>query len=35
MMAGAVRGAIPGFVETTSSALSLTVTVKDSVRSSS
>lgn len=35
MMAGAVRGAIPDFVDTGSSALSFTVTVKDSVRSSS
>lgn len=35
MMAGSERGAIPGFVDAGSSALSFTVTVKDSVRSSS
>lgn len=35
MTAGAARGAIPGFVDSASSALSFTVMVKDSVRSSS
>lgn len=35
MMAGAVRRATPGLVDTGSSARSFRVTVKDSVRSSS
>lgn len=35
MTTGAARRAVPGLVDTGSSALSFTVTVKDSVRSSS